>query len=314
MVAGWLAAAVLVTAGAVGAYRYVSTFWLYRGFAAPRMPRTVVVHERGGQRRVPVSPTTVQDIRVTSSALDGYRDQVYVVLPPGYASDPQHRYPVLYLLHGYPEEPDAFLTIGGVAQQEAALVAAGRMAPLILVMPTGTRSYFSDQEWVNGVRPGNRWETFVARDLVRAIDRRYRTLPDGRGRAIAGLSEGGYGALNIGVHHPGEFTVLESWSGYTMAAHMTAIFDHERALRRYNSPAVWIRRTAGQLRADGTYVWFYSGSSDWLARQNRAFSRELAGLGIGHRFFTHPGRHNWELWRALLPQALTTASQRLSRG
>jgi S-formylglutathione hydrolase FrmB len=67
------------------------------------------------------------------------------------------------------------------------------------------------------VSPGNGWETFVTRDLVRAIDARYRTIPDGTARGLAGLSEGGYGALNIGLHHPGEFDLLESWSGYMIA-------------------------------------------------------------------------------------------------
>ena len=50
-----------------------------------------------------------------------------------------------------------------------------------------------------------------------AVDRRYRTIRSGSGRAIGGLSEGGYGALNIGLHHPGRFRVIESWSGYQRA-------------------------------------------------------------------------------------------------
>ena len=51
-------------------------------------------------------------------------------------------------------------------------------------------------------RRTRRWETFVARDVVRAIDARYRTIRSGAGARVAGLSEGGYGALNIGIHHP----------------------------------------------------------------------------------------------------------------
>ena len=85
---------------------------------------------------------------------------------------------------------------------EDALAARHRITPPILVMPYGSTGTFTDKEWANGIHPHEGWETFVARDLVRTVDRRFRTIPGGRGRALAGLSEGGYGALNIGLHHP----------------------------------------------------------------------------------------------------------------
>src|SRR5258706_3641921 len=213
------------------------TFWLYRGFAAPSTAPSVSVSGPGGTRHVRVVPASVETFSVASPALAGYRDLVYVVLPPGYAQHPRQRYPVLYLLHGFPGDPANFLTIGGVAGTEAALIAAGRMKPVILVMPSGSRSFFDAEGWVNGVMPGNRWETFVARDLVHAVDVRYRTISAGAGRGIARLSEGGYAALNIGVHHPGEFGLLESWSGYMVADHKRSIFGSGLRLRRYNSPA-----------------------------------------------------------------------------
>ena len=304
--------ATLAVAGAFGVSRYVSTFWLYRGFPAPTMPHSVVA--AGGGRHVPVTAPAVQSITVPGPALGGYADPVYVVLPPGYASHPRQRYPVLYLLHGFPGLPVQFLNVGQVSSIEAALVAAGLMKPMILVMPTGTRSFLADEEWANGIRPGNAWETFVARDLVSAIDARYRTIAAGRARGIAGLSEGGYAALNIGLHHPGEFTLLESWSGYMRADRMPGIFGHSAQVHRYNSPALWAPQVAAQLRASHTYIWFYSGSRDSLSRQNRAFTAELTSLGVAHHFFIGPGRHNWRLWRRYMPQALVTASGHLSHG
>ncbi|HEY6278975.1 MAG TPA: alpha/beta hydrolase-fold protein [Streptosporangiaceae bacterium] len=307
-------AAALAVAGTAGAVRYVATFWLYRGFAAPGTAASVAVSGPGGIRHVRVVPAAVASFSVTSQALGSYRDPVYVVLPPGYAQHPRQHYPVLYLLHGFPGYPANFLTIGGVAGAEAALVTAGRMKPVILVMPSGTRSYFADQEWANGVRPGNRWETFVARDLVRVVDTRYRTIRAGSGRGIAGLSEGGYAALNIGIHHPGEFGLLESWSGYMVADHQGAIFGYGRRLLRYNSPAYQVSLAAARLQAAGTYVWFYCGTSDKLAAQNQRFSAELTGLGIAHHFFEWPGTHTWRLWRELIPRALITASRHLSHG
>jgi enterochelin esterase-like enzyme len=304
----------LAVAGILGAARYVSTFWLYRGFPAPGLPHSVLVHRHGGARGVPVIPASVQQITVASRALADYRDPVDVVLPPGYAAHPRQRYPVLYLLHGFPGQPWNFLDIGGTADTEAELVAAGRMQPLILVMPTGARSYLDDEEWVNSVQPGNDWETFVARDLVRAIDARYRTITSGAGRGLAGLSEGGYAALNIGLHHPGEFRLLESWSGYMRADRLPALFDRSQRLLSYNSPEDTVLTVAPQLRAHGTYIWFFCGTSDYLVGQNRAFAAELTSLGVPHDYTIWPGSHNWKLWRTLLPEALITASEHLGHG
>ncbi len=304
----------LVAAGVAGAVRYVETFWLYRGFPPPSAPQSIVVSGPGGAKQVPVVLPTVQSITVRSAALGGYPDQVYVVLPPGYASHPAQRYPVLYLLHGFPGEPEQFLNVGQVATTEATLIAAGRMKPMILVMPTGSRSLLADEEWANGVSRDNAWETFVARDLVTAIDTRYRTVPGGNGRGIAGLSEGGYGALNIGLHHPSEFGLLESWSGYMTADDIPVIFGRSPGTLAYNSPATWIRAVAPEVRARHTYIWFYCGASDPLAVQNRSFAAELRALGVAHRFFEVPGSHSWRLWRGQMPQALITASEWLSHG
>ena len=306
-----VACLLLAVPGMIGAVRYGVTFWLYRGFPAPAAPGTVVAGNGG---RVKVVPTSEQTIEVSSPALDGYRDTVDIILPPGYASQPGRRYPVLYLLHGVPGVPSNFLTVGDVASDEATLVAEGKMQPLILVMPTGARSFFADEEWANGVQPGNGWETFVSRDLVRAIDARYRTIADGAGRGLAGLSEGGYGALNIGLHHPAEFGLLESWSGYMIADDIPAIFDHSQALLRYNSPADRVIAVARRSAVAGTYIWFYCGKSDELAGQNRDFDAELTSLGIAHHFFEWPGTHNWALWRALMPDALIAASEHLGHG
>ena len=309
-----VAVIVLAVVGTAGAVHYMTNFWLYRGFPPPSVPHSVTVIRPGGPRQVPVIMPAVQSITVRSPALGGYPDAVTVVLPPGYANHPGQRYPVLYLLHGFPGGPAQYVNVGQVGAVEATLVAAGRMKPMILVIPTGTRSFLADQEWANGVSRGNAWETFVAHDLVKAIDARYRTIPGARGRGIAGLSEGGYGALNIGLHHPGGFRLLESWSGYMQADHIPAVFGPSAARLAYNSPAYSVRRVVPQLRASHAFLWFYSGASDPLSAQNRAFAAELARLGVPHRFFEAPGRHDWRLWRALMPQALIIASDHLSHG
>ena len=145
------------------------------------------------------------------------------------------------------------------------------------------------------------------------------TLSTGRSRrgdwrGLAGLSAGGYGALNIGLHHPGKFRLLESWSGYTHAAPIAAIYGHDRRLLRYNSPAYTVGSVAPRLRPHGTYIWFYDGTHDALKPQNVAFNAELTTLGIAHHFFLWPGAHDWGMWRTLAPRALIIASEHLGHG
>ena len=98
-----------------------------------------------------------------------------------------------------------------------------------------------------------------------------------------------------------------------MLADTPALFGRQRALLRYNSPASYTVTTAKTLRASGTYIWFYCGTADADAPQNRAFAAELTRLKIPHYFFWEPAvGHSWALWRDLIPLAVSTASQRLS--
>jgi enterochelin esterase-like enzyme len=128
------------------------------------------------------------------------------------------------------------------------------------------------------VRADSGWETFLARDVVRAIDARYRTIRSGSARALGGLSEGGYGSLNVGLHHPGEFRVLESWSGYERADKILSIFGRGKKRLAYNSPRSYVSDVASRLRRGGTDVWFYSSPGTLGTRQS---DRAIAGLSAG---------------------------------
>jgi enterochelin esterase-like enzyme len=194
---------------------------------------------------------------------------------------------------------------------EDVLLARHVVRPTILVMPFGSTGAFTDKEWANGARPNEGWETFVSRDLVRSVDARYRTIRSGAARALGGLSEGGYGALNIGIHHPGRFRVLESWSGYEHADDVRSIFDRRKDLLRWNSPALTVTARAAALRSHRTFIWFYTGTGDTMRRQNVAFAATLDRLGIAHRFVQFRGGHDWALWRAQAADALLAASRRL---
>jgi enterochelin esterase-like enzyme len=298
----WIVAVALLTflaVGLLGTYRYVDNYWLYRGFAPPR--DAPFVRTAG----------TTDRFYLASAALGGRRQPVDVYLPPGYATHPRRRYPALYLLHGVPGRPGAFLATVRMGVVEDDLVALHRAQPLILVMPFGATGSFTDEEWANGVRKDERWETFAARDLVRAIDGRYRTIRAPRARAIAGLSEGGYGALNIAIHHPREFHVVESWSGYERAADLGSVFGHRPALLRWNSPQLTVAAVAKRLRREHTLFWLYVGTGDRDAAENRAFARTLARAGVRHRFFFVRGGHDWAIWRGSAARAYLAAARGL---
>jgi enterochelin esterase-like enzyme len=248
---------------------------------------------------------------VPSLALGGRAQQVVVYLPPGYDTSLTRRYPVLYLLHGFPGRPLAFLETVAMGVDEDALVAQQRAQPLILVMPFGSTGTFTDKEWVDGYRPHEGWATFVARDLVHYIDSQYRTIPTGSARAIAGLSEGGYGAINIALAHPNEFHVIESWSGYEKADPLKSIFGSDEARVLANTPLVTLRAAASALRRQHAFVWFYSGTNDRYRSQNEAFARLLSRYGVAHHFFVVRGGHNWGVWRTYAPHAYLAAASRL---
>jgi S-formylglutathione hydrolase FrmB len=302
--AGWTVAALaaFLAVGLYGVRGYVENFLAFRGFDPPREPAFVA------------QPGTTVRLGVPSPALGGRRQETYVYLPSGYAQHPHRRYDVLYLLHGFPGRPLAFLETVQMGIVDDTLAARHRAQPLILVMPFGSTSTFTDEEWVNGAVPGNRWATFVSHDLVRYVDAHFRTIASAKGRAIAGLSEGGYGAIDIALHHPREFSVVQSWSGYMRPDKLRSIFGPELQLVAVNDPRLLVLRVARELRHLGTYFWFYSGSTDRLRGQNAAFARELARLRVAHHYRLVYGGHNWATWRNNARVAYLSAAARLAHG
>ncbi|MGH7543038.1 MAG: alpha/beta hydrolase [Gemmatimonadota bacterium] len=133
----------------------------------------------------------------------------WVYLPPGY-DDAGKRYPVLYLLHGVLDDPSVWIepVYQGMTIQATmdSLIEAGAVRPMIVVMPNGRNalggSYYRNSPVTGG------WGEFIARDVVRHVDAGYRTLASAGGRAIAGHSMGGLGAIWAGMLHPEVFSVV----------------------------------------------------------------------------------------------------------
>jgi enterochelin esterase-like enzyme len=135
---------------------------------------------------------------------------VSVYLPPGYEKNPQQRYPVLYLLHGFTDSDTRWFGQEGrhfvnVPKAMDAAWAAGARE-MIVVMPNAfTR--FQGSMYGNSAAIGD-WETFIARDLVAYVDSHYRTLAAPASRGLAGHSMGGYGTVRIAMKAPGVFSAL----------------------------------------------------------------------------------------------------------
>jgi enterochelin esterase-like enzyme len=135
---------------------------------------------------------------------------VTVYLPPSYDQAPQKRYPVLYLLHGIGDTDEMWMERKGPYMNIKDLmdrgIADGRFGEMLVVMPDERTRWFGSF-YTNSAWTGN-WEDFTAKDLVAAIDNKYRTLARAAGRGVAGHSMGGYGAITQGMRHPDVFSVV----------------------------------------------------------------------------------------------------------
>jgi S-formylglutathione hydrolase FrmB len=141
------------------------------------------------------------DLTVTSTAVQGTHE-VIVLLPQGY--DQALRYPVLYLLHGALEGPQGWVPPTGAAPQITAPY------PLITVIPDGgLKGWYTD--WASGSQ--QRWQDFHLDQLVPWIDANLSTIADRSGRAVAGLSAGGFGAIHYAEARPDLFSYAASFSG-----------------------------------------------------------------------------------------------------
>ncbi|HEY7397257.1 MAG TPA: alpha/beta hydrolase-fold protein [Gaiellaceae bacterium] len=217
-----------------------------------------------------------------------------VVLPAGYA-DGSRRYPVVYFLHGLPATSVSYAGLRWVAN---ALAATGR--PAILVAPQGARDDDTDAEYLDW-GAGRNWETYVSSELVRVVDSRFRTIADRRGRAIVGLSAGGYGAAAIGFNHLGKYAAIESWSGYFVPTDPTGRVKLDRGSAAANARAslhTLVTTSVPEIKADHPFFAFYVGKSDgrFLA-QNIQLNRELNAVRIAHVFDVYPGGHATALWQ-----------------
>jgi enterochelin esterase-like enzyme len=157
----------------------------------------------------------------------------------------------------------------------------------------------------------------VAIGVVRHIDRDFRTIRSRSARALIGISAGGYGAANIGIHNLDTFSVIQSWSGYFHATNPSGTGPMELGSPQADAAAdvhTYVPKLRRSFRRFPTAFGFYVGNrDDRFLRENRRLDRQLRRAGVPHAFAVYRGTHSPALWQAHLTDWVGRAVRTLSR-
>jgi S-formylglutathione hydrolase FrmB len=278
-------------------------------------------------------------VTVTTPALPGPAN-IRVLLPSDYAARPARRYPVLYLLHGTSGGAADWTTIGDAERTTAGL-------PVIVVMPDialddGGGGWCTN--WYNGGAYGRpEWETFHVAQLIPWVDHDLRTIGSRQGRAIAGLSQGGFCSMSYAARHPDLFSTALAYSGApdiagspdvevgsTVIINATEVgLDRvppnsmfgDRVTQEVNWADHDPTTLAENLRSTDLFMFFGNGAPGPLdpspvnpsgsgieglvARDNVEFHDRLDSLGIPSYYDAYgPGTHTWPYWARDLRESI----------
>lgn len=225
----------------------------------------------------------------TPSRGAGTQASCLIYLPPGYDAQPSRRFPVLYWLHG-----------GAGSQREGIWVVnrmdsamrSGSLPPFIVVLVQG----LPDVRYINtkdGTRPV---EDVIIRDLLPHIDSTFRTIATRKGRAIEGMSMGGYGTLRLGFKYPELFGAVSA-----LAPSIKPMSEEPEVVREPfgNDPVFWeevgpsniVKEHASDIRGR-TLVRILVGDEDPLLKPVTEYHELLNSLGIQHEFAVAHGAHH----------------------
>ncbi|PWT90425.1 MAG: hypothetical protein C5B55_09785 [Blastocatellia bacterium] len=273
-----------------------------------------VVTSGGGSSRLSYLMREV--INKINSKVLGAESPYAVLLPVDY-SESQVEYPVLYLMHGLFGQYDNWLKLTKIEE-------LSRDSRLIIVMPEGRDGWYCDSETV----PVDKYETFLTEELLPSIETTYRTVRDKKGRAIAGLSMGGYGAFKYALKKPHLFAFAASFSGAFDAAERTdespgfnwdelrpsilrAFGEDQSPTRVQNDLFKLFTATRASEIKKLPYFYFDCGCNDGFMEANVRLKQILEEKGIDHYFAAIEGGHDWDYWGSRLPKLLALATERL---
>jgi S-formylglutathione hydrolase FrmB len=232
-----------------------------------------------------------------------------VVLPEGYKKS-KTAYPVIYLLHGGTGNFSDWLTR---TPDKMLLHNLADQYHVILVTPDGSPfGYYFDSP----MDKTSQYETFISTEVVNAIDTRYHTIKDRKGRIIAGLSMGGHGAFYIATRHPDVYCAAGAMSGvmdlntniWKVPADFAKSRDQnfERLLGPKKEgenpyPGYSVVTMVDKMKANDVKLIFDCGADDIMIEPNRELHRLLTANGTPHDYVERPGKHEWTYWENAVP-------------
>jgi S-formylglutathione hydrolase FrmB len=232
-----------------------------------------------------------------------------VFLPSGYdaavAQHPATRYPVLYFLHGLGDNEQTLFNSGGWTLLDD-LRRQHKMGDFLIVAPEGWRSFY-----VNSADGSVRYSDFFLQEFMPAIERKYRIRPGRAGRAISGISMGGFGALRFAFAHPELFSAVSAQSaalitespqqldaasqtGVPILTVLGPVFGKPIEARHWNenNPLLLAKKNAEGLKKMAIY--FNCGQDDNYGFEKGAaeLHNELQREHIPHEYHAYPGDHS----------------------
>ena len=228
--------------------------------------------------------------------------RITIYTPPFYEQS-NSSYPVLYLLHGMGGDEEAWQTLGRATQIIDNLIAEGKAEPMIIVMPNGNISQtaapgesdlgFKKPDFrLPKTMDGTYEKTFM--DIINFVDSNYRTKTDKAGRAIAGLSMGGYHSLHTSRYHSNTFDYIGLFSAAIMP-------NQNTSTDIYNN----ITETLLKQKENGYKLyWIGIGKDDFLFDANVEFRKMLDDINFKYTYKETEGGHTWRNWRIYLTEFL----------
>lgn len=244
-----------------------------------------------------------QTVTFVAPHLGGMKVNMNVILPKGYANS-HRRFPVLYLVDGYSGNYMTWVTKSHIVQY------AARYEEIIAMPEYGATSWYVNSY----ANPAMRWEDYMIKDVIPYVDSHYRTIAARRGRAIAGDSMGGYGAMMLGLKYASMFAAVASLSGTLRCAEwnpakmkdptLEAAFGPlDNPARAAEDPFELIKKVPPALMPQ-IYFSIGEGDSKVMLEDNRAFARLLAQLKISYQYREVPGGHVWPVWERQIQRVL----------
>jgi S-formylglutathione hydrolase FrmB len=230
-----------------------------------------------------------------------------VQLPPGYdAKDSAGRhYPVLYFLHGLGQNEQTLFSTGGWSVIED-LRRQHKIDDFLVVAPEGKRTFY-----INSPDNTLRYSDFFLQEFIPAIESRYRVRPGRKGRAITGVSMGGYGALRFAFAHPELFSAVSAQSAALITQtpqELSAAGHSGTPLGRLMGPAfgepinvphwqqnnVFVLAKKTQAGLKNLAIYFNCGQQDDFGFEDgaAALHQQLQSEGIKHEYHSYPGDHS----------------------